>query len=55
MKVSDHLMDRVEANKKRIGELLLQHTPLTQKQLYYHVTSSEQLATKVASYFFKKP
>ena len=33
MKVSDHLMDRVEANKKRIGELLLQHTPLTQKQL----------------------
>jgi general secretion pathway protein E len=33
MKVSDILMDKVEANKQRIGELLLQHTSLTQKQL----------------------
>lgn len=33
MKVSDHLMDKVESNKARIGELLLQHTALTQQQL----------------------
>ena len=33
MKVSDHLMDKVEENKKRIGELLIQHTSLTDNQL----------------------
>lgn len=33
MKVADHLLDRVEKNKKRIGELLIQHTALTEKQL----------------------
>lgn len=33
MKVSDHLLEKVETNKKKIGELLLQHTSLTQKQL----------------------
>ena len=33
MKVSDHLMSKVEENKKRIGELLLQHTALTNIQL----------------------
>jgi general secretion pathway protein E len=33
MKVSDHLLKRVETNKKRIGELLLQHTSLTESQL----------------------
>ena len=33
MKVSDHLLKRVETNKKRIGELLLQYTSLTQDQL----------------------
>ena len=33
MKVSDHLMDKVEENKKRIGELLVQHTSLTDNQL----------------------
>ena len=33
MKVSDHLLRRVETNKKRIGQLLLEHTSLTEKQL----------------------
>lgn len=33
MKVADHLLKRVETNKKKIGELLLQHTSLTQNQL----------------------
>ena len=33
MKVSDHLLEKVENNKKKIGELLLQHTALTQEQL----------------------
>jgi general secretion pathway protein E len=33
MKVSDHLMEKVESNKAKIGELLLQHTALTQLQL----------------------
>ena len=33
MKVSDHLLEKVEKNKKKIGELLLQHTALTQEQL----------------------
>ena len=33
MKVSDHLMEKVESNKAKIGELLLQHTALTQVQL----------------------
>lgn len=33
MKVSDHLLERVENNKKKIGELLLQYTSLTEDQL----------------------
>ncbi|MCO4755357.1 MAG: type II secretion system ATPase GspE [Bacteriovoracaceae bacterium] len=33
MKVADHLLKRVETNKKKIGELLLQYTSLTEKQL----------------------
>jgi len=33
MKVSDHLLEKVETNKKRIGELLLLHTSLTKGQL----------------------
>lgn len=33
MKVADHLLKRVETNKKKIGELLLQHTSLTEAQL----------------------
>ncbi len=33
MKVSDHLMEKVESNKAKIGELLLQHTSLTKAQL----------------------
>ena len=41
----------IETNLKK----MCRKHPLTQKQLYYHVTSSEQLATKVASYFFEKP
>lgn len=33
MKVADHLLKRVETNKQKIGELLLQHTSLTEAQL----------------------
>ena len=33
MKIADHLLKRVETNKKKIGELLLQYTSLTEKQL----------------------
>lgn len=33
MRVAEHLLKRVEKNKKRIGELLLQHTALTENQL----------------------
>lgn len=33
MKISDHLLERVETNKTRIGELLLQYTSLTEEQL----------------------
>lgn len=33
MKVADHLLKRVETNKQRIGELLLEHTSLTEAQL----------------------
>ena len=33
MKVADHLLKKVETSKKRIGELLLQYTSLTEKQL----------------------
>merc|ERR1711976_136952 len=43
----------IKTNLKK--KIMCRKHPLTQKQLYYHVTSSEQLATKVASYFLKKP
>lgn len=33
MKISDHLLDKVETNKERIGDLLLKYTSLTEKQL----------------------
>lgn len=33
MKVADHLLKRVETNKQKIGELLLEHTSLTEAQL----------------------
>ncbi|MCT4641990.1 MAG: type II secretion system ATPase GspE [Bacteriovoracaceae bacterium] len=33
MRLSEHLLEKVEINKKKIGELLLEHTSLTQKQL----------------------
>src|SRR5690554_2064555 len=33
MKVADHLLKRVETNKQKIGELLLEHTALTSEQL----------------------
>lgn len=33
MKVADHLLKRVETNKQKIGELLLQHTSLSEGQL----------------------
>lgn len=33
MKISEHLLNKVETNKKKIGELLLQYTSLTEEQL----------------------
>lgn len=33
MKISDHMLNKVEGQKERIGELLLKHTSLTQDQL----------------------
>jgi general secretion pathway protein E len=33
MRVSDQILEKVEVNKKKIGELLLEHTSLTQAQL----------------------
>jgi general secretion pathway protein E len=33
MKISDSLIERVEGNKEKIGELLLKHTSLSKKQL----------------------
>jgi general secretion pathway protein E len=42
MKVSDHLLKRVETNKKRIGELLLQHTALTEQQLNEALTIQKE-------------
>ncbi|MEX0797916.1 MAG: type II secretion system ATPase GspE [Bacteriovoracaceae bacterium] len=42
MKVADHLLKRVETNKKRIGELLLQYTALTEKQLAEALTIQKE-------------
>jgi general secretion pathway protein E len=33
MKISDHMLEKVEGQKERIGELLLKYTSLTQEQL----------------------
>ncbi|MCO4792337.1 MAG: Flp pilus assembly complex ATPase component TadA [Bacteriovoracaceae bacterium] len=33
MRVSEHMLEKVEGQKEKIGELLLQHTSLTQEQL----------------------
>lgn len=33
MKLSDHLLERIENQKDQIGQLLLKHTPLTEDQL----------------------
>ncbi len=33
MRISDHIFEKVETNKKKIGELLIEHTSLTHEQL----------------------
>lgn len=33
MKISDHMLEKVEGHKERIGQLLLKHTTLTEEQL----------------------
>ena len=33
MKISDHMLEKVEGHKERIGQLLLKHTTLTEDQL----------------------
>ena len=33
MKLTDHMLNKVEGHKEKIGELLLKHTSLTDDQL----------------------
>jgi len=54
VKVSDHLLEKVEGQKERIGQLLLEHTSLTEKQLSEALESQKETGSLIGEILLKK-
>ncbi len=54
MKLSDHLLAKVENQKEKIGELLLKHTSLTQEQLSEALHLQEESGMMIGEILLKK-
>ncbi len=54
MKISDHMLEKVEGQKERIGELLLKHTNLTEDQLTEALDIQEESGLLLGEILLKK-
>lgn len=54
MRVSEHMLEKVEGQKEKIGELLLQHTSLTQEQLSEALHIQEESGMLIGEILLRK-
>jgi general secretion pathway protein E len=54
MKISDHMLEKVEGQKERIGELLLKYTSLTQEQLQEALEIQKESGMLIGEILLKK-
>ncbi len=54
MKLSDHMLEKVEGQKDKIGQLLLDHTPLTQEQLNEALEIQKESGRLIGEILLKK-
>lgn len=54
MKISEHMLEKVEGQKEMIGQLLLQHTTLTEDQLSEALTIQEESGMLIGEILLKK-
>lgn len=54
MKISDHVLERVEGQKEKIGELLLKHTQLTPEQLEEALETQRETGSLIGEILLRK-
>ncbi len=54
MKISTHILEQVEGYKEKIGQLLLQHTSLTEEQLQEALTIQEETGSMIGDVLLRK-
>ncbi len=54
MKISDHVLEQVEGQKEKIGELLLKHTQLTEEQLEEALESQRESGSLIGEILLNK-